>query len=105
MEGLKILNRVDPVCEIYNDEKGNYILTINGEIHLERCIKDLEDDYFGKKVLVSDFLVDFKETAIVRDFSLIKKFKKKAKKNSEEIIEEEPEEMEQKEEEKTHVEN
>lgn len=77
VESLKILNKVDPVCEIYNDEKGNYILTINGEIHLERCIKDLQDDYFGKKVLVSDFLVDFKETAINQDYQLVKKNKNK----------------------------
>lgn len=73
VEGLKILNRIDPVCEVYNDENGEYILMVNGEIHLERCIKDLENDYFGKKIMVSDFLVDFKETAIEKEFFLVKK--------------------------------
>jgi len=34
IEGLKILNKIDPVCEIFNDEKGNCILMVNGEIHL-----------------------------------------------------------------------
>lgn len=91
VEALKILNRVDPVCEIINDEKGEYILMVNGEIHLERCLKDLEADYFGKKVLVSEFLVDFKETAILQDFLLVKK---KAKRKL--TIEQQEEEQEEK---------
>ncbi len=41
-----------------------------GEIHLERCIKDLETDYFGQKVKVSDLLVDFRETIIKEEFIL-----------------------------------
>lgn len=34
VEGLKVLNKVDPVCKIYINEKGEYIVLVNGEIHL-----------------------------------------------------------------------
>lgn len=73
---LKILNRVDPVCEVYNDDKGDFILLVNGEIHLERCIRDLEKNYFGFKVVISEILVDFKETIECTNFIVHKKFKK-----------------------------
>lgn len=49
---------------------------VNGEIHLQRCLCDLEHDYFGKKVLISDFLVDFKETPTNDNYSLVKKIVK-----------------------------
>lgn len=62
INGLKILNCVDPVCEIFNDEKGQLILSVNGEIHLERCIFDLEKDYAKVKVFVSEIIVNFRET-------------------------------------------
>jgi hypothetical protein len=32
---------------VFQNEKGEFILEAIGEIHLERCIKDLETDYFG----------------------------------------------------------
>ena len=37
---------VDPVCDVIVDEKGNFILLANGEIHLERCLRDLRKDFF-----------------------------------------------------------
>lgn len=78
IEGLKLLNRVDPVCEIFNDDKGELILAVNGEIHLERCLNDLEHKYFGKKAFVSEMLVDFKETVTQNHFSVEKKIRKKS---------------------------
>ena len=78
VEGLRLLNRIDPVCEILNDEKGELILAVNGEIHLERCLNDLEHKYFGKKVFVSEMLVDFRETVTQAHYTLEKKVRKKS---------------------------
>ena len=80
VKALKILNRIDPVCEVYNDDKGDFILLVNGEIHLERCITDLEKNYFGFKVVISEILVDFKETIDCKHFVVHKKFKKEIEK-------------------------
>ena len=44
------------------NNKGEYILMVNGEIHLERCVWDLEKDFFRDKVQIGDIIVDFKET-------------------------------------------
>lgn len=57
---------------------------VNGEIHLQRCLNDLEKYFFGKKVIVSNFIVDFKETVTKDDFVLIKKKGEKEEKDSNE---------------------
>jgi translation elongation factor EF-G len=61
-EGLKILKKVDPAIDVFYDEKGEIIIESSGEVHLERCIKDLEDDFAKVKVEVSEPIVMFKET-------------------------------------------
>ena len=43
-EGLIKLNRSDPSVQFFIN-KGQYILSTCGEIHLERCIKDLNDEF------------------------------------------------------------
>ena len=58
-ESLKILNKVDPAVKIFKNEKGENIIEAVGEIHLERCLKDLEIDYFWNKLIVSDLMIDF----------------------------------------------
>lgn len=58
-ESLRQLNKIDPACDVFQNEKGEYILKVCGEIHLQRCLKDLESIYFGHKVTVSDIMVDF----------------------------------------------
>ena len=40
-------------------ESGNVILAVNGEIHLEKCIRDLEKEYA---------LVEDKYTQMMEDF-------------------------------------
>lgn len=50
-EGLRKLNRADPSVSFEVNSKGEFILSTCGEVHLERCIKDLNDDYaIGVKV-------------------------------------------------------
>jgi ribosome assembly protein 1 len=62
VKGLKLLNRADPFVEYTVTQRGEHVLAAAGEIHLERCIKDLEERFAKVKLLVSDPLVSFKET-------------------------------------------
>ncbi len=43
VEGLKKLNKSDPAVDYYVQDNGEHILVTSGEVHLERCVKDLED--------------------------------------------------------------
>jgi elongation factor 2 len=43
-EGLKRLAKSDPMFQ-YIEESGKHIITGAGELHLENCLKDLEDDH------------------------------------------------------------
>ena len=66
-EGLQKLDRADPSVNFYINNQGEYILSTCGEVHLERCIKDLTDDFAkGIKLNVSDPIITFKETIVER---------------------------------------
>lgn len=43
--GLSKLDRADPSVQFYINSQGEYILSTCGEVHLDRCIRDLKDDY------------------------------------------------------------
>ncbi len=43
VKGLERLNKSDPAVEYYQQGNGEHILVTAGEVHLERCVKDLED--------------------------------------------------------------
>ncbi len=73
-QGLKFLNMVDPVVDVICDEKGNLQLMANGEIHLERCLRDLKMDYFGKEIIIDDILIEYKETVINSQYVLNKEY-------------------------------
>ncbi|KAK3149831.1 hypothetical protein QOZ80_3AG0223570 [Eleusine coracana subsp. coracana] len=62
VKGLKLLNRADPFVEYNVSQRGEHVLAAAGEIHLERCIKDLEERFAKVKLMVSAPLVSFKET-------------------------------------------
>nr|GEX34454.1 elongation factor-like GTPase 1 [Tanacetum cinerariifolium] len=42
MKGLRLLYRIDPFVEISVYARGEHVLAAIGEVHLERCIKDLK---------------------------------------------------------------
>ena len=44
-EGLIKLNKADPSVQFYVNNRGEYILSTCGEVHLQRCLKDLTDDF------------------------------------------------------------
>jgi ribosome assembly protein 1 len=45
VEGLRLLNRADPFVEISVMETGEHVLGAAGEVHLETCIKDLQERF------------------------------------------------------------
>jgi len=46
----------------YTEESGEHIIAASGELHLEICLQDLQNDFMGTEVKVSDPVVSFRET-------------------------------------------
>lgn len=65
VEGLKRLSKSDPLVQCTIEESGEHIVAGAGELHLEICIKDLQEDYMGgAPITVSEPVVTFRETVI-----------------------------------------
>ena len=47
MEGLKRLSRSDPMVQCHIEETGEHIIAGAGELHLEICLSDLQNDFMG----------------------------------------------------------
>jgi len=62
VEGLKRLAKSDPMVQIYTEESGEHIVAGAGELHLEICMKDLEEDHACIPIKVSDPVVSYRET-------------------------------------------
>ncbi|PAN45882.1 hypothetical protein PAHAL_9G148900 [Panicum hallii] len=75
VKGLKLLNRADPFVEYTVTQRGEHVLSAAGEIHLERCIKDLVERFAKVKLVVSDPLVSFKETIEGEGVGLVERLK------------------------------
>eukprot|EP01063_Lacrimia_lanifica_P024302 TRINITY_DN32230_c0_g1_i1.p1 TRINITY_DN32230_c0_g1~~TRINITY_DN32230_c0_g1_i1.p1 ORF type:complete len:1001 (+),score=444.09 TRINITY_DN32230_c0_g1_i1:62-3064(+) len=64
-QGLALLNKADPQVEVTLTEQGELVISTAGEVHAERCIRDLEDRYAqGVAMKVSEPLVSFRETIV-----------------------------------------
>lgn len=63
VEGLKRLSKSDPCVQCYIEESGEHIVAGAGELHLEICLKDLQEEYMsGAELKTSDPVVSFRET-------------------------------------------
>eukprot|EP00567_Pseudictyota_dubia_P011167 CAMPEP_0197436758 /NCGR_PEP_ID=MMETSP1175-20131217/4166_1 /TAXON_ID=1003142 /ORGANISM="Triceratium dubium, Strain CCMP147" /LENGTH=880 /DNA_ID=CAMNT_0042966137 /DNA_START=56 /DNA_END=2698 /DNA_ORIENTATION=- len=63
VEGLKRLSKSDPLVQITQEESGENIIAGAGELHLEICLKDLQEDFMGgAEIRVSDPVVSYRET-------------------------------------------
>jgi ribosome assembly protein 1 len=62
LKGLKLLNQADPLLVYTVSQRGEHVLAAAGEVHLERCIKDLQERFAKVQLEVSKPLVSFKET-------------------------------------------
>jgi elongation factor 2 len=65
VEGLKRLAKSDPLVQCTIEESGEHIVAGAGELHLEICIKDLQEEFMGgAPITVSEPVVSFRETVI-----------------------------------------
>jgi elongation factor 2 len=64
VEGMKRLAKSDPMVLCYTEESGEHIIAASGELHLEICLQDLQNDFMGTEVKVSDPVVSFRETCV-----------------------------------------
>ena len=62
VEGLKRLAKSDPLVLCSIEESGEHIVAGAGELHLEICLKDLEEDHAQIPLKVSDPVVSYRET-------------------------------------------
>jgi len=62
VEGLKRLSKSDPCVVCTTTESGEHIVAGAGELHLEICLKDLEEDHAGVPLRISDPVVSYRET-------------------------------------------
>merc|ERR1712161_135860 len=62
VEGMKRLSKSDPMVLCYTEESGEHIIAASGELHLEICLQDLQNDFMGTEVKVSEPVVAFRET-------------------------------------------
>lgn len=62
VEGLKRLSKSDPLVQTSISESGEHIVACTGELHLEICLKDLEEDHAGVPLRRSDPVVSYRET-------------------------------------------
>merc|ERR1712113_523327 len=62
VEGLTRLSKSDPMVQIIQDESGEHIIAGAGELHLEICLKDLEEDHAQIPLKKSDPVVSYRET-------------------------------------------
>jgi len=62
VEGLKRLAKSDPCVQCYTEESGEHIVAGAGELHLEICLKDLQEEFCGIELRTSDPVVSYRET-------------------------------------------
>ncbi|KAF4123791.1 elongation factor 2 [Geosmithia morbida] len=62
VEGLKRLSKSDPCVLTMTSESGEHIVAGAGELHLEICLNDLQNDHAGVPLTISDPVVQYRET-------------------------------------------
>ncbi|XP_072038482.1 elongation factor 2-like [Amphiura filiformis] len=62
VKGLERLAKSDPMVQCTTDESGEHIVAGAGELHLEVCLKDLEEDYAAIPIKKSNPVVSYRET-------------------------------------------
>jgi len=80
VEGLKRLSKSDPCVKTWMDESGSIIVAGAGELHVEICLNDLENDHAGVPLRKSEPVVGYRET-ITAESSMIALSKSQNKHN------------------------
>ncbi|PPQ99188.1 hypothetical protein CVT26_014111 [Gymnopilus dilepis] len=64
VNGLKLLSQSDPCVETFQQQTGEHVILTAGELHLERCLKDLRERFAKIEIQPSKPIVPFRETAV-----------------------------------------
>ncbi|KAG2182081.1 hypothetical protein INT43_007008 [Umbelopsis isabellina] len=67
VRGLRLLNLADPCVEVMLQETGEHVILTAGELHLERCLKDLRERFAKIEINVSPPIVPFRESIVSAD--------------------------------------
>jgi elongation factor 2 len=70
VEGLKRLSKSDPCVKCFTSDSGEHIVAGAGELHLEICLADLENDHAQVPIKKGNPVVQFRET-VTAESSLI----------------------------------
>ncbi|GCF00267.1 Cytoplasmic GTPase/eEF2-like protein [Zygosaccharomyces mellis] len=62
VRGLKLLEQSDPCVQTYVEDTGEQILCTAGELHLERCLKDLRERFSSIELTSSEPVIPYRET-------------------------------------------
>lgn len=60
LEGLKKLNKSDPSVDVFIEQSGDIVLSTCGEVHLEKCMTDLQEIYCKVPIKASEPIVNFR---------------------------------------------
>lgn len=75
VEGLRLLNQADPCVEVMLQETGEHVILTAGELHLERCLRDLKERFAKIEIHVSEPIVPFRESIVRGELSANKEKK------------------------------
>ncbi len=64
VQGLHLLNQADANVQVVLTDRGEHLLVTAGEVHLERCLRDLRETYARVDVNASSPVVPFRETIV-----------------------------------------
>ncbi|XP_076339348.1 elongation factor-like GTPase 1 [Tachypleus tridentatus] len=65
VHGMKLLNQADPSVQVLIQETGEHVLVTAGEVHLAKCITDLQERFAKIEINVSPPIVPFRETVVL----------------------------------------
>ncbi|TFK91934.1 translation elongation factor 2 [Polyporus arcularius HHB13444] len=64
IRGLKLLSQSDPCVETFQQKTGEHVILTAGELHGERCLRDLRERFAKIEIHASKPIVPFRETAV-----------------------------------------
>ncbi|TFY69537.1 hypothetical protein EVJ58_g334 [Rhodofomes roseus] len=64
IRGMKLLSQADPCVETFQQQTGEHVILTAGELHLERCLRDLRERFAKVAINPSKPIVPFRETAV-----------------------------------------
>ncbi|KDQ62198.1 hypothetical protein JAAARDRAFT_203395 [Jaapia argillacea MUCL 33604] len=64
INGMRLLSQADPCVATFQQQTGEHVILTAGELHLERCLKDLRERFAKVEIHASKPIVPFRETAV-----------------------------------------